>query len=82
MAHTTGEPKHEAQGYPPTPGVLQKESASCRKQTTGVAKRAQRELKSPQISETKGLRAGVSGVYARFVRDNTRKGTTGLDVCQ
>src|SRR6266851_6481075 len=41
----------------------------------GVVKRAQRELKSPQISETRRLRAGVTGEYARFVRDNTKKGT-------
>src|SRR5713226_2214307 len=41
----------------------------------GVVKRAQRKLKSPQISETRGVRAGAAGEYARFVRDNTQKGT-------
>src|SRR5260370_9731569 len=41
----------------------------------GVGKRAQRELKSPQISETRGVRAGATGEYARFVRDNTQRGT-------
>src|SRR5216684_3375868 len=38
-------------------------------------KRAQRELKSPQTSETRRVRVGAAGEYAKFVQDNTQKGT-------
>ena len=82
MAHTTGLPELQTQGYPPPPVflyvlILKEVKVVCFDTLLQVL-----ILNVVKVGVAPLLSLERWEEYVRFVRDNTRKGTTELDVCQ